>query len=395
MVLANNSGYLGYPILVDAQDLMQRAFTYLKNKIPSWEPSEGQLDVWMIETIASEAADIGTLASQVPLSIFRYFGANLMGIQPIDATSATTTIKFNLSDVLGHTIPAGSQVGIRNITGDLIAFITLNELVIPAGSDEGNAVISAIIPGAAASGLGTISGPVELIDVFSWVDNITQYTVTTGGLDAESDDTYLSRLALELQTMAPRPILPRDFAILARNVPGVQRAVAIDGYNPDDETDDNERMVTIVALDSSGNPVSSDIKTDISDYLEQLREINFVVNMMDAVIIQIDITAVYTILSGYNSGDVADRVSSAINGYIDPATWGIDSTDDPNDPITFINRDTIYYLELATVINNVVGVDRITTLTLGLHGDSQAATDLVLDAIVPIPTIETLSSTPF
>jgi hypothetical protein len=55
---------------------------------------------------------------------------------------------------------------------------------------------------------------------------------TAGGIDAEPDDVYLSRLTDELTLLAPRPILPVDFAIMARDVTGVTRATALDGYDP-------------------------------------------------------------------------------------------------------------------------------------------------------------------
>jgi hypothetical protein len=53
-----------------------------------------------------------------------------------------------------------------------------------------------------------------------------------GGVDEESDDDYLDRLASALTLLAPRPILPNDFAVMAQQVPGVGRATAIDLYQP-------------------------------------------------------------------------------------------------------------------------------------------------------------------
>ena len=44
--------------------------------------------------------------------------------------------------------------------------------------------------------------------------------------------SYINRLTAELQLLAPRPILPADFAALATSVTGVFRAMAIGGLNP-------------------------------------------------------------------------------------------------------------------------------------------------------------------
>ena len=54
----------------------------------------------------------------------------------------------------------------------------------------------------------------------------------SGGTEDETSDDYLARLAEALTILAPRPILPNDFAVLARQVPGVGRATAIDLYQP-------------------------------------------------------------------------------------------------------------------------------------------------------------------
>jgi uncharacterized phage protein gp47/JayE len=61
---------------------------------------------------------------------------------------------------------------------------------------------------------------------------VTLDAPTAGGVDAESDADYLDRLHELLTLLAPRPILPNDFAVLARTVAGVGRATAIDLYNP-------------------------------------------------------------------------------------------------------------------------------------------------------------------
>jgi len=72
-----------------------------------------------------------------------------------------------------------------------------------------------------------------MIDSLSWVASIALVGITVGGIDGEEDDVYLNRLKAELQLLTPRPILARDFAVMARRVAGVSRAVALDNYDPD------------------------------------------------------------------------------------------------------------------------------------------------------------------
>lgn len=373
---------------------MQKAFDFLATVIPGWTPSESQLDTWVIEAVGNQGADIATLTTEVPKSIYRYFGATLFRVPPLDATAATAASTWFLSDSLGHLIPAGTQVAINDGAGTPQLFTVLTDVIVPGGSSEtgvGQVVLIASNPGSASSDIGSVDGIVTLQDTFAWVDHITQTTITTGGQDAETDDDYLDRLTSELQTMSPRPILPVDFSILARNVTGVQRAAAIDGYNPGDMTFGNERMIAIAAVDSAGVAVSSGVKTAIESYLESMREVNFVVNTLDPDSVAIDVTIHFTTLVGYSISDVETRVTTAIQTFLDPAMWGITGNDNPNDPRTWNNTTLIRYLDLANVIKNVSGVDVINLLELGLHGGSLLSTDLDLSGIVPLPALTTLS----
>jgi hypothetical protein len=385
----SNSRFITYPIETDSRALMEQSFDFLSINIPGWAPTEGQLDVWMVEAFSSEAADIGTLSTEVPKAIFRFFGSSLFAIPSVEASTAMVNTTWYVLDTVGHTIPAGTQFGIRDTTGELHAFTVLTDVAIPPGSNQtgvGEVIGTASITGAAASDLGAANGPVELIDTFVWVNYVTQSGPSAGGEDAESDDAYLDRLSLELQTISPRPILPRDFSILARKVPGVQRATTLDLYNPATGTWNNERMVTVISIDEDGNPVPSTIRTDVKNYLDAMREINFVVNVMDVTVTGVDITSTVTVLEGYDPVDTTSRVAGALTSYLDPSKWGMDINDNPDDPKTWNNINTVYYLEVSSVINLVGGVGRITDLRIGPAGGAQYAADLTLPGVVTLPT---------
>lgn len=389
-----NDQYISYPIVADARDLMQRCFDFMAAMFPGWEPSEGQLDTAILEAASSEAADIATLTTEVPKSIYRYFGAKLLGIAPVDAVAATATTTWFLTDTLGHTIPAGTQVSLTDDQGNAVPFVTLVDVTVPSGSSQtavGGVVIVAVAPGVASSGIGTTGSAVQLTDLFVWVDHVTQATASVGGVDAEDDDTYLNKLTQELLTLSPRPILPNDFAILARNAdPAIQRATAIDGYNPSNSTFNNERMVTVVALDDNGAGVNSTIKSEIQTYLDSMREVNFIVNTADPTVTTVDVTTNILLTEGFAASDVQFRVAQALQQYFSPTTWGVDASDDPNDPISWNNTATVSYLKLVSVIANVAGVDSVLSLTIGLNGGSQTAADHTLTGVAPLPNFGNL-----
>lgn len=224
--------YISVPIDTDPDVLATDAFEFLQDNVVGWLPREGNFEVWLIEALSRMTAQLRDVTSMVPTSIFRYFGLTLMNIPPVDASQATGYTTWTVVDNLGYTIPAGTQVSMRDTSGIDHPFVTSADIVIEAGTTStavGEVLITAVNPGADSSGL---SDPVSLLDVLSFVTNVDLVGQTTGGMDAQTDSDYLNHLVQQLQLMAPRPILAPDFAAMAKNIPGVYRATAIDGLKP-------------------------------------------------------------------------------------------------------------------------------------------------------------------
>jgi hypothetical protein len=360
----SSTGYVIFPITTEPEALLASAVARIQQAFPGWEPKDAELDTVMLEAVSAMASDVRDIASQVPIAIFRYFGARLAGLPPIDASAATTTSTWTMADMVGHTIPADTQVTILDSAGVAWAFYVLADVVVPSGSNTtqvGEVILVASTLGVASSGLGAVAAPITLIDTLVFVQSIRQEVITSGGVDAELDSDYLDRLRRKLQLLTPRPILPQDFAILALDIAGIWRATAIDGYNPADNSFNNERMVAVALIDTDGNPVSSVVKNNYKAYIESLREVNFVVNVIDPAYTTINVAFTVTIFPNFDPVDVVQRSIDAVNSYLSPATWGTP----PNaDARTWMNVTTVAYLEVSTVINNVEGVDRVMTLTV-------------------------------
>lgn len=389
-----SSTYIDLAIDTDPQDIFDDFVSYMQSVIPGWNPGVGNLDTWLAMAISLAAAETRDVASSVPKSIFRYFGATLINLPPINATPATVLTDWTVQDTAGYLIPAGTQVAIA-ATGDVsYAFETLADTTIaPGGSTATGVVVQAVTPGAASSSLGSIGGTVQLLDPLSYVTAITQEQITSGGLDAETDDVYLTRLAKFLQLLAPRPILPSDFAEFARNIAGVQRATAIDGYDPaSGGSFNNARTIAIAAVDSNGLAVSSSVKTAMQADLQSRREVNFIVNVIDPTVNLIDVTYQVQSDPGQDTTALVAAINAALTAYLSPVTWGAGT-----DPNSWTNNLIVRYLEIATLINNVPGVSYITTtssnydLRIDIHGGSLARTDITLTGVAPLPTANILT----
>jgi len=223
--------YIEIPIETDPELLAQEAFDFLQARISGWVPNDANLETIMIEAMSLMTAEARDVASAVPTDVFRYYG-ELVGIEPQEATHAVSTVDFALIDNLGYTIPAGTQIGIRTSGDNLVPFqVTADTVIAPGSTTALDVPIQAVEPGVESSGLPDTS-PVELIDILDFIDTITLNAETTGGIDAELTEDYLNRLRLRLRLLAPRPILANDFAIFAQDIAGVERAIALDMYEP-------------------------------------------------------------------------------------------------------------------------------------------------------------------
>ena len=244
------SGYIEFPVETNPENLAEDAFSYIQTHFPGWVPNDANLDTIMVEVGARLAAEARDVASIVPVDIFAYFG-ELVGISPILAAPASAETTWTMLNNAGYTIPSGTQVGIRVAGDELIPFTTVTETIVPPGSTTAlNVLIMAVEAGGDQSQIGGVGSDVELIDTLDFVLTITQEAPTSGGVDAETEEEYLDRLRTRLQLLAPRPIIAKDYAVMAEDISGVDRAIAIDGYNPINQTYNNERMVAVAAVDS-------------------------------------------------------------------------------------------------------------------------------------------------
>jgi hypothetical protein len=292
-------------------------------------------------------------------------------------------------DGAGYTIPAGTQIAVPRSGNDLVAFEVVEDSVIEPGDTTGPVSLIAVEAGTSGNGL---SGAAQLIDALSFVQGIQVDADTEAGQDEEPIEDYLLRLRERLQVATETPITPTDFQIIARTFhPFVDRAIARDGYDPDTETEENERMIALAVTDQDGEPLTTEQKTEVAETLEGLREVNFVVHVIDADYTEIDVEFEFAALPGFDLGDVRSTVETALTAYFSPARWGQRSPGAGDAAENVGIEATVRFLEVASVIDQVTGVDYISSLGIAKAGDSPGTVDLSLDGAVPLTRPGTFS----
>lgn len=376
-------GYVSYPIESNPTVLLQQAYNYIKSRAPVWQEHDGNLDVWMLQAFAAMASDLRVLATDVPDRIFRYLGDTILGVHPNAATNAQVRTTWTAIDIVGHLIPAGTHVGIRDGAGRLQDFQTVNDITILPGlfeTGDGEVVLIAVEPGSAASNLGATGDEAEVIDPLDFVESVILFETTSGGSDAETVDEYTDRLVEFMQNLSTRPILPDDFARAARGFPGVFRAVALDGYNPANDSFGNERTISIAGVDQFGLDLPQQVKDDLDDYLQAQREINFIVNVIDAARTTINVAFVGTSLPGFSAAEVEAAAEAAATSYLSPMNWGLDPTIASGSNVdTWVETVVVRYNKVMQVLENVEGMAYISTLSINRSTDPPGTADVTLD----------------
>lgn len=383
--------YIVDPIETDPDDLQRAAFEYLQARWPDWRPEEGNLESWMIAACARMVAEARDTAADVPKAVFRYYGERVLGLPPIDATSATVASTWTLTtNPAGRTIEAGTLVGIEGKSEQIEAFEVVDDVALGVGvlvTGVGAVTLRSISEGEDYSDIGGAGVFVDPLDPIAWVTSVKLEAPTSGGRDAEDDDTYLDRLSARLTLLTPRPILPRDFELLAKDIAAQEgirvRALALDGYDPVAGTFLNERYVSVAMVDDdTGLDVTPTLKALVGSDLDAMREVNFVVPMIDPTRTPVDVTWTGFSVPGADPVEVEAATEAAVNEFLLSVNWGQPSND--TEERMWLQTPVVRHQDVSAVLSRVPNFDRWTTLTIGLNGGAQVAADANLPGAAPL-----------
>ncbi|MDO8187217.1 baseplate J/gp47 family protein [Conexibacter sp. JD483] len=222
-------------ISTDPAELEQIAIRYLQDGFPEWQPADGDLMTWLIGAHARMIAEERDIAADVPIEqILRPLGEEVHQILPRVATGATVNAVVTLIDDSGYTVPEGTEVLVRTAGDDGVTMAVTDDVTVRPGEGVAGEFVRTTVrlraisgrEGIAGNGLRAGRNSAVLIRPLEFVTEVALLDESTGGTDAETDEQYLQRLVDTLALTSPVPILPEDFAALARQQPGVSRALA-------------------------------------------------------------------------------------------------------------------------------------------------------------------------
>jgi hypothetical protein len=331
--------FVDIPFTPDAGGMADTAIETLRNSWPDWEPADADPEVIIIEAVAPMAAEVESMAAQMPMQALITAGQTLYGIPYGGGSPAQTTVTLTFIDNIGYTVDQFGQVNI-----DGYAFQLMQDAVCPAGQTSISGVpVEAAIPMAAANGLiGDICLP---LDLPAYVSAVSVDQPTSDGTDPMGDNAYLLLVIAKLQLRADSLITAKDFALEATLQPGVGFAWAVSN---------SARNITVVVADPSGQPVPASVKTALSAIYNapDVRSVNVTYTIADPTYTTVNVDLVVTAVAAQDPIALGADLTGILTDALSPASSIKDGS------------GMIYKNVLVARVGADVGVYRVETLTL-------------------------------
>jgi len=372
-VTAPGPPFVDIPFVATPQWLQDNAIGVLQNAWPGWTPNEADMETMMIEAVAPMAAAVGEAAGQMPAAALRAYGTKILGIPYGQGSPALTTVAITTTDASGWTVPAGSQFEIDGYAFQLIA-----DAVVPVGSTSVSHVqVESTLYTSAANNLpGDVVVPISMPAFVATI--AVDGGATADATDPDDDNTYTTRLILELQLRGRTLVTAADYVGLALLQAGVGRAVCIGNM---------ARQIQVALADLNGNPVPQPIKNAYTVQVNQNKLINITVTLLDPQYTTVGVTFAIVMYPGYNSADVVARTVAYLQQLLSPAYYGSPTAGQSG--VQWINDPTIRPNWLIGEITaQVPGVRYVQSLTI-----ANAAADgtLTLPGTFPLPKPGTMT----
>lgn len=349
---------------VTAQDLVDQGLTDALSKLPGWTPREGNTEVVLLETQALMGAETVYAVNRLPRAILAALLAEY-GLEQDLGTAPAASFTFATSSGADLTIPAGTRLRVLyNAGASSLDFTTDTDLLIVGGTFTGTVTATATETTSALN--GTPAGPAELVDAISAVDSVAIATEVLGGVDPEDLDGYLARGGILFRRLVSTLVLPEHFTAAALEDPAVVRAATYDLFDADLGTGapgDHPGHVTVAVAGAGGTALTDEVRADLEASLEAKAHAALIIHTTDATVTDVDVTATVVLNPGANPATVTAAVEATLEDYLNPDVWPF--------------AGTVYRNELIALIDGVVGVARVDTLTA-------PASDVTLDGVAPL-----------
>lgn len=356
----------------DPTDLVESALLAAPTKVPDLDLPVLSTERAMVEVHSLLISELGFMVNRHPGATVEAIHAGIFRVPRDLGAEATTTVRFHLSDLLGHELPGGVRV--RLTLGDGLGpvdYLTDLPVVAAAGAAFVDAAATAENVGATANGTpaGTI---VDVITAVPYVETAELAAPILGGVDVEDDLTWFGRAQRRVDRLNDTLVNGRHFEAFAYEQPGITRALGLDEYNPDVAgVPGNAPGHGTVAVYGTGGPLDQAAKDALQLAMDAAAFGPLIVHVIDPTITAVTIAATLRYLPGFDPAVVEAAARDALADYLDAETWPW--------------ADEVYVNEVVTVLDAVEGVARVELGTVTIEG---AAADFALPGVASLATFD-------
>jgi len=351
----------------------------------TYVPSAGALDTAIISELGQEIAATNARTVDAAQASVAGFGTTVVGLPAIVGSKATVPVTLTVT-APGVVVPAGLQVTGTNDESTDVTF----ELLSAVTAASTSVLVSMVALGVGVDYNAVPAGGLRVTTSTAVVVSAVATGASSGGVDAESADAYTGRLVTYMATLGVKAVRASDVVSVARNVPGVQRALAIDLYDSQVDNDPAsapaQKTVTVFPVDSSGDPVGADVKTNLAAALGAVREVNFIFRVADPTYTPVAVTFTAVAIRGFTASAVRDACVAAVSAFLSPRAWGATDRVGLTD---WVATNTVRINDVVGVLYGVEGVAYVQSVTL--NGGSANVT---LPGRAALPKSTTASSSP-
>lgn len=379
--------YVDPDVITDEVTVAEAGLAGITGRLPGVRLTDGHPVTAQTEAFATIAATVAVLLkAQAVAGFTEGLATRVLRIQRQPAGVASALADIVLTDRLGHTVDDGTEFVMDTSSGTPVAFTTVGDIVVEAGSDTATGVpVVALEPGPEANGLvgeGRDHG-------VPFISSITLTTISSGGADEEDIEAYADRAADRATRLRALPVTPDDHAAMALDKPFVARAIAVNLLDLTGPTEDRTGHVSVFALDEAGAAIVGAQATELLNYLDGTetgdeKVMNVQVHVGTATLTDIDVVLSYVPEDGAGETVTTAAVEAVIAAYFDPALW---SFDEAAAGLWENDGEPVRHFDVASVARAVDGVAHVATCTLN------GGTSVTLTGYAPLPRLDVLTVT--
>ena len=353
------------PTIYDQQpaDIYDASVAYARASLPEWTPTVGSIEDALLQAASGVSGELLGALNRTTSSITEAV-LQMFQIERLTGTKPTAVLQLALSDDVGHTLKKGTRFGWFDSGGSdpvLYVFESTVDVVAARLSTSMSVPVQGILneeyPMLAAGAF------IRVLSAVPWIDTAILEEDLDVGTNPETDVEYFARAIGLLGSYSQALVLPKQFEqyLLAKyvdvfRVKAYSRLAVVDQYDgvPRNdlvaETRPTNGYLTIYACGLNGASLSVEKSKAMAADLMGRGVAGLQIDIVPPHIVPIDVNATIICSAGYSATVVTASVNTALLKYLTPNYWSW--------------GDTIFYNEVITAINNVVGVARVEDLSI-------------------------------